>query len=45
MRFLRSVKGYTKLEEIRNENVRKELEIPWNIRREIQAQTKLDQPS
>jgi len=28
MRFLRSVKGYTRLDKIRSENIRKELEIP-----------------
>jgi len=28
MRFLRSVKGYTSLDKIRNEIIRKELEIP-----------------
>ena len=35
MRFLRSVKGYTRLDKIRSEVIRKEL----------QTQTKLDQPS
>ena len=44
MRFLRSVKGYTRLDKIRSEVIRKELEI-WNTRREIQIQTVLDQPS
>ena len=42
MRFLRSVKGYTRLDKIRSEVIRKKLEILWNTRREIQTQTKLD---
>jgi len=45
MRFLRSVKGYTRLNKIRSEVIRKELEISGDTRREIQIQTKLDQPS
>ena len=45
MRFLRSVKGYTRLDKIRSKVVRKELENLWNRRREIQTQTELDQPS
>ena len=44
MRFLRSVKGFTRLDKIRSEVIRKELEM-WNTRREIQIQTKVDQPS
>jgi hypothetical protein len=44
MRFLRSVKGYTRLDKIRSEIIRKEPEI-WNTRRETQIQTELDQPS
>ena len=42
--FLRSVKGYTRLDKIRSEVIRKELEI-WNTRHESQIQTKLDQSS
>ena len=43
MRFLRGVKGYTRLDKIRSEVIRtRDL---WNTRREIQTQTKLDQPS
>jgi hypothetical protein len=42
MRFL-SVKGYTRLEKIGNNVIKKELEISGI--REIQTQTKLDQPS
>jgi hypothetical protein len=82
MHFLRGVKGYTKLDKIRSEVIRKELGISgihdvrskhrqnwinrlermdntrhqkrsykkrigdlWNTIREIQTQTKLDQPS
>jgi hypothetical protein len=46
MRFLRSVKGQTRLDKIRSEVIRKELrKYLWNTRREIQTQTKLDQPS
>jgi len=68
MRFLRSVKEYARLDKIRSEVIRRELEISgiqdvrskhkqnwinhlertgdlWNTRREIQTQTKLDQPS
>jgi hypothetical protein len=45
MRFLRSVKGYTRLDKIRNKVIRKELEDRGNTRSEIQTYTKLDQPS
>ena len=41
IRFLRSVKGYTRLDKIRSEFTRD----PWNTRRESQIQTKLDQRS
>jgi hypothetical protein len=44
MRFVGSVKGYTRLDKIRSEVIRKELEI-WNTRRESQIQTEVDQPS
>jgi len=40
MRFLRSVKGYTRLDKIRREVVRD----LWSTRREVQIQTKLYQP-
>jgi hypothetical protein len=43
MRFLRSVKGYTRLDKIRSEVIR--TRNIWNMRREIQTQTKLDQSS
>jgi len=45
MRFLRSVKGYTRLDKLRSEVIRKRARILWNTRREIQTQTNLDQPS
>ena len=45
MRFLRSVKGYTRVDKIRNEVIQKKTRDLWNSRREIQTQTKLDQPS
>ena len=42
MRFLRSVKGYTRLDKIRSEVIiTRDL---WNTRRETQVQMKLDQP-
>jgi len=40
MRFLRSVKEYTRLDKTRSEVIRD----LWKTRREIQIQTKLDQP-
>jgi len=43
MRFLRSVTGYTRLDTIRSEVIRKTRDL-WNTRRETQIQTKLDQP-
>jgi uncharacterized FAD-dependent dehydrogenase len=45
MRFQRSVKGYTRLDKIRSEVIKKITKDFWNTRREIQIQTKLDQPS
>jgi hypothetical protein len=42
MIFLRSVRGYTRLDKIRREVIRSR-DI-WNTIREIQTQTKLDQP-
>jgi len=44
MRFLRSVKGFTRLDKIRDEVIKKTRDL-WNTRRESQMQTKLDQPS
>ena len=44
MRFLRSVTGYTRLDKIRSEVIRKELEIYGVQDVETQIQTKLDQP-
>jgi len=44
MRFLRSVKGYTRLDKIRSEIHEKRTRDLWNTRCEIQTQTKLDQP-
>jgi hypothetical protein len=41
MRYLRSVKGYTRLDKIRSEVIRKTRDF-WNARSEIQTQTKLD---
>jgi hypothetical protein len=43
MRFLRSVKGYTRLDKIRSEVVRKELEISGI--QDVKFNTKLDQLS
>jgi hypothetical protein len=45
MSFLRSVKGYTRLDKIRSEVIRKKTRDFWNTRREIKKQTTLDQPS
>ena len=45
MRFLRNVKGYTRLDKIRSEVIKKRNRDLWNTRREIQTQTKLYQPS
>ena len=45
MRFLRSVKGYTKLDKIRSEVIRKELEISGIQDVRSKHKTKLDQPS
>ena len=42
MRFLRSVTGYTRLDKMRSE-VKKRTRDLWNIIRETQIQTKLDQ--
>ena len=36
---------HTRLDKIRSEVIRKELEDLWNTRRETQIQTKLDQPT
>jgi len=45
MPFLRSVTGYTRLDKITNEDIRKtRTRNLWNTRRETQIQTKLDQP-
>jgi len=44
MRYLRSVKGYTRLEN-KKRSYKKRTRDLWNTRREIQTQTKLDQPS
>jgi len=44
MRFLRSVTGYTMLDKIRSEVIRKKLGDLWNTKRETETQTKLDQP-
>ena len=44
MRFLRNVTGYTRLDKIRSEDIRKKTRDLWNKRRETQTQTKLDQP-
>jgi len=43
MRFVRSVRGYIRLDKIRNEVISKERDL-WNTTRETQIQTKLDQP-
>ena len=45
--FLRSVKGYTRLDKIRSEVIRKELEISGiqDVRSKYYVQTKLDQQS
>ena len=45
MRFLRSVKRYTRLDKIRSEVIRKELEISGIQDGETQIQAKLDRPS
>jgi len=45
MRFLRNVKGYTRLDKIRSKSYMKITRDLWNTRLEIQTQTKLDQPS
>ena len=45
MRFLRSVKGYSRLDKIRSEVIRKELEISRIQDVRFKIQTKLDQPS
>jgi len=45
MRFLRSVKGYTRLGKSKKRSYKKRTGDLWNTRREIQTQTKLDQPS
>jgi hypothetical protein len=45
MRFLRNVKGYTRLDKIRSEVIKKRNRDLLNTRREIQTQTKLYQPS
>jgi hypothetical protein len=44
MRFLRSVKGYKRLDKIRREIIRRELEIPAIQEVKNRIQTKLDQP-
>jgi len=43
MRFLTSVTGYTRLDKIRSEDVKRTRNL-WNTRRETQIQTTLDQP-
>jgi len=43
--FLRSVKGYTRLDKIRIKVNKKRTRDLWNTRRGIQTQTKLDRPS
>jgi len=45
MRFLRNVKGYTRLDKIRNEVIRKELEISGIQDVRSKHKKKLDQPS
>ena len=45
MCFLRSVKGYTRLDKIKKRSYKKRTGDLWNTRREIQTQTKLDQSS
>ena len=45
MRFLRSVKEYTRLDKIKKQSYKKRTRDLWNTRREIQTQTELDQPS
>ena len=45
LRFLRSVRGNTRLDKIRSEVVRKELQTSGIQRRETQIHTKLDQPT
>ena len=45
MRFLRSVKGYTRLAKIRSEVVRNELEISGIQDVRVKYKQKLDQPS
>ena len=45
MGFLRSVKGYTRLDKNKKRSYKKRTIDLWNTRREIQIQTKLDQPS
>jgi hypothetical protein len=45
MRFVRSVKGDTRSDKTINEVIRNITRGLWNIRCEIQIQTKLDQPS
>ena len=44
MRFPRSVTGYTRLDKIKSEVLRKRTRDLWNTRHETQIQTKLDQP-
>ena len=44
MRFLRSVKGYTR-RQTKKRSYKKRTRDLWNTRCEIQTQTKLDQPS
>ena len=45
MRFLRSVKGYTRLDKIRSEFITQTLEISGIQKLEHQTQTKFDQSS
>jgi hypothetical protein len=45
MRFLRNIKGFTKVEKNKKRSHKKRTRDLWNTRREIQTQTKLDQPS
>ena len=45
MRFLRSVKGYTRPRRSKKRSHKKRTRDLWNTRREIQIQTKLEQPS
>jgi hypothetical protein len=45
MRFLRSVKGYTRLDKNKKRSYKKRTLDLWNTRRDIEIQTELDQAS